>query len=197
VSFYPHKIDVKFRSPKHAGKIESANAMGTEASFICGSFVRFYPDIDRETKEIQAVQFQTNGCGYMIAAAETLADKIAGKRLTDLHGLDDGRMKQVIDRQLGEFTEVRKHCRDICIDAIHAAFSNYRASILDEFRGERAVICTCFGVSEDTIDSIIKERSAETIEEIAEICNAGTGCGSCRMMIQEMIDVHSREAVRQ
>jgi NAD(P)H-nitrite reductase large subunit len=55
------------------------------------------------------------------------------------------------------------------------------------------LICTCFGISEDTIQSVISETGAETVEAVGDACNAGTGCGSCRFLIQELIDIHQLE----
>ena len=29
----------------------------------------------------------------------------------------------------------------------------------------------------------------QSVEEVGEICNAGTGCGSCQMLIAELLEV--------
>lgn len=171
--------------PKFAGESENTNAVGTGASFVCGSFVRFYLEI--EGKIIKAAKFKSNGCGFAIAAADVLAEKIVGKNLTELHGLNDLK----IETELGKFPANRKHCLEICVDALSQAFADFRASQIEEFAGEKALICTCFGVSEETIEKIIIENEIESVEEIGEICNAGTGCGSCQFLIQELIDVQN------
>ena len=67
---------------------------------------------------------------------------------------------------------------------------------IEEFTGEKALICTCFGVSENEIENVIEQNEVETVEEVSEICNAGDGCGSCRMLIQELIDVYQMENFR-
>ena len=192
VPSYPPRIHEKFSSPGHLGKAEGANAVGTAATFVCGSFVAVSVRIDGEQKKVSSVRFQTNGCGYMIAAAETLAETIEDRLLSELHGLNDENLLHLIGDQLGKFEPDRVHCQRACLEAVHAAFSNYRSSQLEEFQGEKALICTCFGVSEETIEREIVENSASSVEIVGEICNAGTGCGSCRMLIQEMIDQHGR-----
>ncbi|RMG02109.1 MAG: (2Fe-2S)-binding protein [Acidobacteria bacterium] len=73
-------------------------------------------------------------------------------------------------------------------DALKSAFAELRRKQIQEFSGEKALICTCFGVSEETIESVVKEMAAETIEQVIEACRAGSGCGSCRPLIQEIID---------
>ncbi len=189
MSFYPNKINELFLKPKHAGKSEKTNAIGTGASFVCGSFVRIYLEIDAQ-KQIIDAKFKSNGCGFAIAAADVLAEKIVGKNLTALHGLNN--LKAEIERELDKFPAHRKHCAEICIDALSQAFADFRALQIEEFAGEKALICTCFGVSEERIEKIIVETQAETVEEIGEICNAGTGCGSCQLLIQTILDDASR-----
>lgn len=190
MGFYPPEIDEHFAAPKHAGKAARTNAAGTGVSFLCGSFLRFYLDIEPQTKIIRDARYKTNGCGYAIAAAEVLAEKVVGRKLTELHGLNHGEMLGAIEC---EFSASRAHCAEVCFDALQAAFQDFRARQIEEFAGERALICTCFGVSEDTIQKIIAEQDAATLEEVGDICHAGTGCGSCRFLIQELIDVREFE----
>ncbi len=186
MDFYPKQINKRFQSPQNVGKSEKTNAVGTGATFVCGSFVRFYLEIDSATKEIREAKFKSNGCGFAIAAADVLAEIIVARKLTNLHGLED--LKLEIERELGEFSAQRKHCLEICIDALHQAFAAFRAFQIEEFAGEKALICTCFGVSEETVERVIAENNLQTVEEVGEICNAGTGCGSCQFLIGELLD---------
>ena len=190
MSFYPGKINALFSAPQRVGKAAKTNAVGTGASFICGSFVRVFLEIDIQTKEIREARYKTNGCGFAIAAAEVLTQMIVGRKLTELHGLDHAEFFAEIEGELGEFSADRRHCAEICFDALQAALINFRAFQIEEFAGEKALICNCFGISEDTIQALINETSAETVEQIGAACHAGTGCGSCRFLIQELIDIH-------
>lgn len=193
MSFYPEKINRRFHQPKNAGKTEKTNAVGTGASFVCGGFVRFYLDIDARAKEIREAKFKSGGCGFAIAAADVLAETIIGRRLTELHGFDAGELKTMLETELEKFPENRDHCQEICFEALQSALADFRAFQIEEFAGEKALICTCFGIAEETIEKVIATNSAETVEAVGEVCNAGTGCGSCRFLIQEMIDVYERE----
>jgi len=107
--------------------------------------------------------------------------------------LDKSILQTQIKRELGEFSENREHCLELCLETLQLAFADFRNSQIEEFAGEKALICTCFGVSEETIESLIKENSLETVEEVTDACNAGGGCGSCQPLIQEIIDVVWRE----
>ena len=185
---YPEKISQSLTSLRHNKPNIDANAAATAANFSCGSFVRFSLSIDTETRAINGVSFSSNGCGFMLAAADELAEHISKKNLTDLHGLADAELNKHIQTHLSEFPANRHECLTTCIEALRAAFADHRTWQIDEFKGERALICTCFGVSEDTIENLIVKESLATVDQVANICNAGSGCGSCRMLIQEMLD---------
>ncbi|CAA9394415.1 MAG: hypothetical protein AVDCRST_MAG74-1186 [uncultured Pyrinomonadaceae bacterium] len=188
MSFYPPQVSEKFHAPKNVGAAFESNAVGASATFVCGAVLRFTLRIDRQTKKIQEVKFVTSGCGYLIAAADALAEKIAGKSLTELHSLDKRVLEFAIESELGEFSEHRKHCLELATDTLQSALADFRRLQIEEFAGEKALICTCFGVSEETIENLIAEKSLATIEEVTDICSAGGGCGSCQPLIQEILD---------
>jgi NifU-like protein len=150
--------------------------------------VRFHLGIDPETNEIRNAAFKTNGCGFAIASAEILAERITGANLMGLHGLDGSEFHDGLIAELGELPAGRSHCLEIGLEALRLALADYRALRIEEFRGEKALICTCFGVSEEKIEGVISELSLETVEEVGQASNAGSGCGSCRMLIQEILD---------
>ncbi|MBA2620898.1 MAG: iron-sulfur cluster assembly scaffold protein [Acidobacteria bacterium] len=195
MSFYPKKIDERFREVRGVGKIADANGAGAGASFACGAFVRFFLRIETDAKQIVEAKYKSSGCGFAIAAAEVLREKIVGKNLVDLHGLDKSVLQREIENELGKFPDARSHCAEICFDALHAALADFRRFQVEEFAGERALICTCFGISEDTIEKLIAQNQLETVEEVTGACNAGGGCGSCQPLIQEFLDVFRRENI--
>jgi len=195
MKFYPPKIGEKIEHPQNAGKTSDANAVGTGASFECGTFVRFFLRIETETKKIAEAKFKTSGCGFTIAAAAVLSERIKGRKLNELHGLDKSVLENEIETELGKFAENRAHCLEICLDALQSAFVNFRAAQIEEFAGEKALICTCFGVSEEAIENLIRENSLETVGEITDACRAGGGCGSCQPLIQDIIDIARRERI--
>jgi NifU-like protein len=188
MSFYPPRISEKFNAPKNVGAAVEANAVGASATFVCGAVLRFTLRIDRQTKKIQEMKFVTSGCGYLIAAADALADEMAGVSLAELHSFDKRVLEFAIESELGEFSERRKHCLELATDALQNALADFRRLQIEEFMGEKALICTCFGVSEETIENLIAEKSLATIEEVTDLCSAGGGCGSCQPLIQEIID---------
>ena len=192
MAFYPDKITERFRKPKKAGKPARFSVSASDASFTCGVSLRFYLEIDSATKTIKNAGFKTNGCGYVIAFADFLADRISGERLVNLHGLED--LDNAATEQFGEIPSTRQHCANLCFDALHKTLAQYRSQQLGEWTGEKALICTCFGVSEEAIESAIAKQSLGSVEEIGNCIHAGTGCGSCQLLIQEILDSASLDS---
>lgn len=188
MAFYPPEIAVRSMSPAFAGKAAGTNAVGTSASFQCGSFVRFYLSISRENLIIREIRFQSNGCGFVVAAADRIAEFCTGRSLTELHGLADVVADAGIGEVLGDFPPERRQCVDICIEALRTALSDFRSLQIEEFAGEKALICSCFGIEEATIERAVADNLLRSVAEVTAKTNAGGGCGSCRMLIQEIID---------
>ncbi len=172
--------------PRPAGGPGPEGAAAVEASFECGTAVRF--SIGCDERDVVSAAFVSSGCGYMIAAANVLSGLVGGKPLADLHGLGADDLAARVQDELGTFPADRSHCLTTAIGALRAAFAALRAARIEEFRGERALICTCFGIAEDDLETCIAARRLTTVGEVAAECRAGSGCGSCRMLVQEMLD---------
>jgi NifU-like protein len=72
-----------------------------------------------------------------------------------------------------------------------AAIREYSDAARDEWIGDEALICTCFFVSEHTIENEIASRGLTSVAEVTRACNAGGGCGSCHQLIQEILDTRN------
>lgn len=188
MSFYPAAIQKRLSRTENAGPVDNACASGRAASFLCGCPVEFAVRLGEDGKTIKAAAFKSKGCGYMIAAADVLTEAIKARQLGELHSLDHDELYAAIESTLIPFPAERRQCAEVCIEALRTTFANLRAKQIKEFAGEKALVCTCFGVLEETIAVLISESGLKTTDEVAAICNAGSGCGSCRMLIQEMLD---------
>ncbi|MDQ2747320.1 MAG: iron-sulfur cluster assembly scaffold protein [Acidobacteriota bacterium] len=193
MNFYPEKVSERFHAPQNAGRTDDANAVGAGAAWVCGAVVRFFLRIDGQSKKILEAKFQTNGCGYAIAAADILAEKIVGSCLNEIHGAEANVWRAIIEAALDIFPAPRTHCLELALKSVQNAFADFRVRQIEEFAGEKSLICTCFGVSEETIEKLIERAAPKTVEEVSALCNAGSGCGSCRFLIQELLDVQERE----
>ena len=126
---------------------------------------------------IDQISFTTNGCPAMIAAAAGLSERLAGRGLQELEGLENVGLAD------GEGS-----CAEIAVEALRAAFARYRSRRVAEFLGERALICSCFGIGEDAFEAALRGPDVRSLNDLMDRTRAGTGCGSCRMLLEEMLD---------
>ncbi len=79
------------------------------------------------------------------------------------------------------------NCAALARDALLDAIREYSNAARDDWAGDEALICTCFFVSERTIEREIQTHGLTTVAEVTRACNAGGGCGSCHQLIQEIL----------
>lgn len=182
---YNESIKTRLAGLTHCRELPGSNGEGVGMNLACGSTVRFALRID-EDRVVADAAFRSNGCGHSRAAADVLAEWTTAKRLVDLHGLDETDLVSVIRKQLDTGDE-NSSCIAAATTAMKNAFADHRARSIGEFRGPEALICTCFGVTEERIETLIGELQPTSVDEISTACNAGSGCGSCRMLIQELL----------
>ena len=183
---YPEAIASALENMQHSGDLTNANAQGRAVNFECGGFVEICMEISDEIGAVTEARFRTNGCGYMAAAADFLCGELAGASLADLHGLED--LGERLNSGLNVPPRPRTDCFSAVVEAVRSVFKEHRDRCVEEFAGEKVLICTCFGVSEETIQRFIEREDAGSVEEVSVSLRAGSGCGSCRMLIQELID---------
>jgi NifU-like protein len=169
VPIYTRKVAEKLRELELAKASRASSADGTGLALECGSFVRFFLEVEADL--IRKSAYRSNGCGFALAAAEVLADRLTDRRLGSLHGLDDAELATLLG-----------------VDAVRAALADLRSRRVEEFRGETALVCSCFGVSEDAIAEIIRKEGIKEVGEVGRRLRAGTGCGSCRLVIREILE---------
>lgn len=180
MTFYPAKINKHFTAPKNAGEPENFGAVGTSGSFVCGAVLKIYLRVEED--KIAEAKFKAAGCGYLIAAADVLCEGIINKQVSE--GIN---VFALVEEEVNKFEPERKHCLELVRDCLTAAINNYRAAQTDSWNGDEALICTCFGVSEKTIERAVAENLLTTVEQVTEVCKAGGGCGSCQPLIEEII----------
>lgn len=187
---YPEAINTRLANLTHCRELLDATAEGVGVNLACGSTVRSFLLIENGGRVADAA-FRSNGCGHSRVAADVLAQWVINKRLIELHGLDDSELREIIENEIGEIRDANIACIAAAISALKDAFANFRARRREEFRGEKALICTCFGVTEERIEDLIAKSQASSVEQVTDLSGAGGGCGSCRMLIQELLDIQT------
>lgn len=193
MSFYPARINEHFLNPRNAGELPAPDAVGEAASLVCGAVLRLTVKIDSQRHTITDANFRATGCGFLIASASALTETIKELSIGRAATLP----ASAITDWFEEFPPERAQCAQLARDALLVALANYHKTTREEWAGDEALICTCFGVSEKTIEHQIQTRSLQSVMEVTRACNAGGGCGSCRPLIEDILEDYWREVAAQ
>jgi NifU-like protein len=183
-------VNQLFFDPKHVGEAVEPNVIGRAASFSCGASLRISLHID-ESQRITEAKFKAAGCSVLVASASLLIDAVIGKTTGEAAAL--GQDGEALETKLGELTAERSECALLACEALVAAIQNYSDLVRDDWEGDEALICTCFCVSERTIEREIQSKQLQTIAEVTAACNAGAGCRSCYPLIEDILEEVNRK----
>jgi NifU-like protein len=169
-----------FLNPQNAGDADEPSFTGRSASLICGAHARLSIQIG-ELHRVSQARFRAAGCDVLVASASLLTERVTG--LTTAEAATVGQEPAAL---VGIIPN-REHCPGLACEALLAAIRDYSNAARDDWAGDEALICTCFFVSERTIEHEIRTRGLTTVAEVTRACNAGAGCGSCHQLIQEIL----------
>jgi NifU-like protein len=193
MSYYEGRVRDYFFNPRHVGEVEGADATGDTGSLTCGAVLRLSLKIDAASRRVTEAKFKATGCGFLIASASALSEMLDGLTVGEAGRLSEGALAEAaIVEHLQDVPPDRLHCVRLCRDALAAAINHYRQTTLEEWAGEEALICTCFGISEKRIEHEIHTRSLRTIKGVTKACNAGGGCHSCHPLIEDILEDYWR-----
>ena len=168
-----------FLNPRNVGDADEPSFTGRSASLICGANVRISIQID-EMHRVSQARFRAAGCDVLVASASLLTERVSGNTTADAAA-------QAQEPEIFGVRPGHEHCPGLACDALLAAIREYSNAARDDWAGDEALICTCFFVSERTIENEIQKHGLTTVAEVTRACNAGGGCGSCHQLIQEIL----------
>ena len=172
-----------FFNPRNVGDADEPSFSGRAASLMCGAHVRFSIQVD-EAHSISQARFRAAGCSVLIAAASVLTEQVTSLTTADAAAI--GQNPLTLSEQLG-VEPGNVPCVELACAALLDAIRDYSNAVRDDWAGDEALICTCFFVSERTIEREIQTGGLTTVAEVTKACNAGAGCGSCHQLIQEIL----------
>jgi NifU-like protein len=184
-------ISEHFFNPRNVGRIANAEAFAGAGSVICGATLKVWLSVD-ESQQITDAKFKSAGCSYLVAATSFLTEQIKGKTTAEAAVLGQSPRQSVIE-SLDVWPIDRDHCAALACEALISAVKQYSDLVRDEWTGDEPLICTCFGVSERTIETEIQAGGLRTIAEVTRACNAGAGCCSCHSLIEEILGTLNSE----
>lgn len=180
---YTDKVLDHFRNPRNVGTIPDPDGVGEVGSMACGDALKLMFKLGPDQRIVD-VKFQTFGCASAIASSSALTEIVKGMTLEQAANVTN----QDIADFLGGLPEQKMHCSVMGREALEAAIENHRSGKTGKILLEGKVVCTCFGVTEEEIDRVIRENGLTTVEQVTHYTKAGGGCGQCQPDIQRIID---------
>jgi NifU-like protein len=187
---YTDKVKDHFFNPRNVGEIEDADGVGEVGSLACGDALKLTFKLDKNGR-IADAKFKTFGCASAIATSSVLTEIIKGKTLDEAAKVTN---KDIAD-YLGGLPEQKMHCSVMGREALEAAIENYKTGGKKKHELQGNIVCTCFGVTDQEIERVIRENNLKTVEEVTNYCKAGGGCGGCKGEIEKIIEMVQGEKV--
>ena len=185
MSVLPEVVADHFYNPRNVGDADEPSFVGRAASLTCGAHVRFSLQVD-ENQVVSQAKFKAVGCSVLVASSSLLTERVVNVPTAEAAII--GQDTRALKNKFPDLESEREHCPQLACDALLAAIREYSDAARGEWIGDEALICTCFFVSERTIESEIATRGLTSVREVTRACNAGGGCGSCHQLIQEILD---------
>jgi NifU-like protein len=169
-----------FFHPRNVGDASEPSFVGRAASLECGATLRISIQID-ESHRISEAKFRVAGCSALVSFLSMLTERVKGVAPADA--------AQICQQSqlLGDGVTENQQCAELACQGLLTAIGHYSDAAREEWSGDEALICTCFFVSESTIEREIQAKGLTTVAEVTRACNAGGGCGSCHLLIEEII----------
>jgi|TARA_B100001971_G_C17670217_1_gene277182 nitrogen fixation NifU-like protein len=120
---YTEKTIKHFRTPKFAGEMKDADAVGEVGNIKCGDVMKMFLKV--EDNVIKDIKFQTYGCIAAIAASDVMCQIAKGKTLDDASKIT---FKDVI-KELDDLPQIKIHCSVLGTAALKKAIENYKGKV--------------------------------------------------------------------
>ena len=118
---YSKILKENFLNPKNMGRIRNADATAEVGNPACGDIMHIYLKIDKKTRVIKDIKFETFGCAAAIATSSMLT-QIAKKRTLE-------KAKKItiqdIEKKLDGLPNIKLHCASMAIKTLKIAIENY------------------------------------------------------------------------
>lgn len=119
--YYSKTILEHFLHPKHMGRFENAEGIGSTENLKCGDVMKVY--IKVKNGKIKDIKFETMGCGHAVASSDMICDLALGKTIEEAKNI---KFSDVVEK-LGEMPPQKIHCSSLAEHALKSAIKDYES----------------------------------------------------------------------
>jgi nitrogen fixation protein NifU and related proteins len=142
-------VSEHFFAPRNVGEAREPSFVGRASSLRCGATSRFSIQIG-ESNQITEAKFKAAGCDVLVAALSQLTELVRDK--TTAEAATIGQDQQILLNCFSSINDDRIPCTTVAREAMLRAVRAYSDAARNEWNGDDALICTCFCISERTIE---------------------------------------------
>src|ERR1051325_2995257 len=167
------------------GELATPIFTGRATSLTCGAIARISLQVN-DDQIIRNATFKVAGCSVLVSALTNLTGQAVAKSTAEAAVLAED--LKSIETRLDNVSSDRVECVLLASEALLEAIRSYSDAGRENWEGDDALICTCFGVSERTIENEVQLKNLLTVQEVTRACNAGAGCRSCYPLIEDILE---------
>jgi len=178
------------QQPHHMGRMAEPQGIGNVGSIVVGRALRWF--VACREGRIEEARYQVFACAEMVPSASVLSGLCRGLPLEEAAELDEA----AICAELGELPRDALPLVSWPVIASRQAIAAAGGPAFELAPDPEpcALVCRCYGVSEQTIEAAITDLGAGVqVADVLAATAAGSGCGSCTRDIQALIDAHARD----
>jgi nitrogen fixation NifU-like protein len=118
---YSETVLEHFRHPRNVGRLEDPDGKAMEGSPACGDMVAVYIKVDKDSRRITDIKFESYGCASNIATGSIITEMAKGKTLDEAKSIT---WKEAADA-LGGLPALKAHCSVLAVEGLRAAIRDY------------------------------------------------------------------------
>lgn len=122
MAIYNKQIMQHFTNPRFFGKIDNPDIIGKAGNPRCGDLLTLYLKIDKKTKKIKDIKFETLGCASAIASSDMICQLAKSRTLEQALKIGF----QDVSNKLGTLPPLKIHCAQLVTEALNDAINKYK-----------------------------------------------------------------------
>lgn len=194
---YSDVVKEHFFHPKNILEDEKnyeADGSGFVGSPACGDMMKVWIKIDKAHDKIIDCKWRTFGCASAIGSTSMMSVMVSENGGMPIEQALKLKPQDILAR-LGGLPDNKIHCSVLGDKALRAAINDYfeKSGQPERVVREKAVIvCHCLHVTDHEIEEAVLEGKHD-FEAVQKVTKVGTGCGTCRDKVEQLIEVYKQK----